>query len=205
MSARSPSAAACAATPGASSHSCDTRVDEPDEPRCHARRERSGRSAGRAGPRLGEHVVEPAGGRLASDDAASARGSRRETTAQVGDDDGRRLDAFGAERRLEIGERRARGTAASRSIRSTIVSSSRRAAGSSFAASTQPVGGMGSARSAWPICSSGVIVVLPPSHPTVAGGVFLPGSSTSRSRVRQRAIRLAIVPDGSSSSAEIVR
>ena len=90
------------------------------------------------------------------------------------------------------------------SIRSQSVASSRRAVGSCYAASTHPVGGAGSARSSSARRSSGVTVSSTYPPDAVEAG-FLPGSSASRSRPRHRAIRLAIVPEGRSSSAPIVR
>ena len=89
----------------------------------------------------------------------------------------------------------------SRSIRSPSVSSSRRAAGSASQPRPSPAGargGRGAARRAVPRGSSSVS--SSPTHPTRGRSGFLPeersGWSTSRSRARHRAIRLAIVPGG---------
>ena len=78
--------------------------DEADEARRHRRREGRGRPTGRPRPRPAASTSWSLPCRKAREREPAGRDAHDlEAAAQVGDDDGRRLDAFGAEHRLEVG------------------------------------------------------------------------------------------------------
>ena len=127
-----------------------------------------------------------------------------EAAPQVGDEDGGRLDAFGAERRLEIGDDElAEALVTLDPLEDRLELAAR---GRQLLRRIDPPHGrlgQGAQRLGDPFL--GRHRLFPTFPPDGVGSGFLPGSSTPRSRERHRAIRLATVPAGTSSSAEIVR